>query len=62
MTLGRIACAVGRHSIDQNGVKRAGGQHFGRCRCCKTPMIEIEPNHWAVQQIKDAGLSPRAFL
>lgn len=62
MTLGRIACAVGRHSIDRTDVKRVSGQQVGRCRNCKTPMEEIEPHHWTVQQVRDAGLGPRAFL
>lgn len=62
MGLGRIACAVGKHSVDRTNVKRAGGQQVGRCRNCKTPMEEIEPHMWAVQRVKDAGLGPRAFM
>ncbi len=62
MTLGRIACAIGRHSIDRANLKRVSGQQFGRCRNCRAPMEEIEPHHFAVQRVRDAGLGPRAFL
>ncbi len=62
MTLGRIACAVGRHSIDHTNVKRVSGQQVGRCRNCRTAMEEVEPHHWAKQRVRDAGLAPRAFL
>ena len=61
MGLGRIACAIGRHNIDRDNVKRVSGQRVGRCRSCRTPMEEVEPHHWAVQQIHDAGLGRRAI-
>ncbi|MFT6473653.1 hypothetical protein [Qipengyuania profunda] len=62
MTLGRIGCALGRHSVDNANVTRVSGQQVGRCRKCKTPMEEVEPHLWAVQKVRDAGLGPRAFL
>jgi hypothetical protein len=61
MGLGRIACAFGRHRVDNAHVKRAGGMQVGRCRSCRTPLEEVEPHHWAVQQVHDAGLGPRAI-
>ena len=61
MKLGYIACALGRHSIDRDGVKHVHGAHVGRCRRCSTPMEEIEPHRWQVQHVRDAGLGPRSF-
>ena len=60
--MGRIACAMGRHSVDSANVTRVSGQRVGRCRNCKAPMEEVEPQSWAVQKVRDAGLGPRAFL
>jgi len=60
--MGRIACAMGRHSVDSATVTRVSGQRVGRCRNCKAPMEEVEPHSWAVQKVRDAGLKPRAFL
>ncbi|MBX7481922.1 hypothetical protein [Qipengyuania qiaonensis] len=48
--------------MDRTNVKRAAGQQVGRCRNCKAPMEEIEPHHWGLQRVKDAGLGPRAFM
>ena len=61
MKLGQIACAFGKHSVDREGIKRAGGQQFSRCRCCKTPMEEVEPHLWAAMRVKDAGLGRQAI-
>lgn len=61
MKLGHIACALGRHSVDSEGIKRAGGQMFGRCRCCGTPMEEVAPHSWAAMRVRDAGLGRRAI-
>ena len=60
--MGRIACAMGRHSVDSANVTRVSGQRVGRCRNCKAPMEEVEPHSWEVQKVRDAGLGPRAFL
>ena len=62
MTMGRIGCALGRHSIDREKITRVSGQQVGRCRNCKAPMEEIEPHHWQLLQVHDAGLGPRGFL
>lgn len=61
MGLNKIACAFGKHKVDREGVKRAGGQQVGRCRNCKTPLEEIEPHNWAAMRVKDAGLGRRAI-
>ena len=60
--MGRIGCALGRHSIDREKITRVSGQQVGRCRNCKEPMEEVEPHSWAVQKVGDAGLGPRAFM
>ena len=62
MTMGRIGCALGRHSIDREKITRVSGQQVGRCRNCKAPMEEVEPHSCAVQKVRDAGLGPRAFM
>ncbi len=59
MKLGQIACALGKHKVDREAIKRAGGQKF--CRNCRTPMEEVEPHSWAAMQVKDAGLGRRAI-
>lgn len=61
MKIGMLACAFGRHSVDHANMRKAGGSHVGRCRCCKTPMEEIEPFVWGVLRVKDAGLGPGTF-
>ena len=61
MSFGHIACAFGKHRVDNSEIKRAGGQHFGRCRTCKTPLEEIEPHHWSTLRVKDAGLGRQAI-
>ncbi|EDL49593.1 hypothetical protein ED21_18382 [Erythrobacter sp. SD-21] len=42
-------------------MRKTGGMHVGKCRCCHTPMEEIEPHVWDVMRVKDAGLGPRSF-
>lgn len=59
MKLGIIACAFGRHKVDRRNTRRVHGAHVGRCRCCRTPMEEVEPHLWSVQQVRDAGLTYR---
>ena len=61
MKMGLLACAIGRHSIDHDSIRKAGGSHVCKCRNCKTPMEEIEPHVWGVIRVKDAGLGPRHF-
>ena len=61
MTLGKIACALGKHAVDREKIKRAGGQQFSSCRNCKTPMEEVEPHHWAAMRFRDAGLGRQAI-
>lgn len=61
MKMGLLACAFGRHSVDHANMRKAGGMHVGQCRCCRTPMEEIEPHVWDVLRVKDAGLGPRSF-
>ena len=61
MKMGILACALGRHSVDTTNLRKAGGMHVGRCRCCNTPMEEIEPFVWSVLRVRDAGLDPRGF-
>ncbi|MDG5747830.1 hypothetical protein P8Q88_06525 [Qipengyuania sp. XHP0207] len=61
MSFNHIACAFGKHKVDREGIKRAGGQQFGRCRTCKTPLEETEPHHWAALRVKDAGLGRQAI-
>jgi len=61
MKLGYVACALGRHSIDPQGVKPIHGGQVGRCRRCSAPMEEVAPHVWAAQQARDAGLGPRGL-
>ena len=61
MKMGLLACAFGRHSVDFSNMRKAGGMHVGKCRCCHTPVEEIEPHVWDVMRVKDAGLGPRSF-
>ena len=61
MKMGILACAFGRHRVDMANMRKAGGMHVGKCRCCKSPMEEVEPHVWQVLQVKDAGLGPRSF-
>lgn len=61
MKLGHIACALGKHKVDRESIKHAGGQKFSRCRNCRAPMEEIEPHLWATMRVKDAGLGRRAI-
>lgn len=62
MKMGLLACAIGRHTVDHANMRKAGGNHVGRCKCCNTPMEEIEPLVWGVLRMKDAGLGPRNFV
>ena len=61
MKMGLLACAVGRHAVDRDSVRKAGGSQFCKCRRCKTPLEETAPHVWAVLKVKDAGLGPRSF-
>jgi len=62
MKMGLLACAFGRHRVDADKVRHIHGSNVGRCRCCSTPMEEVEPHTWQVQQVHDAGLGPRNFI
>ena len=59
MTLGHLACAIGRHRVDSSAVRRVHGGNVGRCRRCGSPMEEIMPHEWTVQHVRDAGLGDR---
>ncbi len=59
MKIAQIACALGRHSVDQSKVRRIHGGQVGRCKHCSTPMEESTPHHWTVQYVRDAGLGGR---
>jgi hypothetical protein len=59
MTLGHLACAMGRHRVDPNAVRRVHGGNVSRCRRCASALEEIMPGEWAVQLVRDAGLGER---
>jgi exosome complex RNA-binding protein Csl4 len=56
MRLAHIACALGRHRIDQSKVKKIFGMNVARCSRCATPLEESWRDHWVPQRIGDAGL------
>lgn len=62
MKLAKFACALGRHRLDEGKVRRIHGSNVGRCRHCNSPMEEVMPHVWEVQQVRDAGLGRRYFL
>lgn len=62
MKLAQFACALGKHSLDRNNLRRIHGLHVGRCRNCASPMEEVTPHVWEIQQVRDAGLGRRYFL
>ncbi|SMQ75837.1 hypothetical protein SAMN06297468_2988 [Altererythrobacter xiamenensis] len=57
-----LACAFGRHSVDKTNLRKTGGMHVGRCRCCHTPMEEVEPHRWGVLRVRGAGLERRGVI
>lgn len=59
MKLAKIGCALGKHSLDRNTVRRVHGAQVGRCRHCNSAMEETQPNVWALQRVHDAGLGRR---
>ena len=59
MKLAAFGCALGRHSLDRNTVRRVHGAQVGRCRRCGSAMEETMPNVWGLQQVRDAGLGRR---
>ncbi len=62
MKLAKIGCALGRHRLDPGKVSKVHGSHVGRCRNCNSPMEEVMPHVWEVQQVRDAGLGRRYYL
>ena len=61
MKFTKLACALGRHRIDEGSVRHIHAGHVGRCRRCSTPMEEVEPHVWAVLRVHDAGLGRRGL-
>lgn len=61
MKLAYLACAFGRHQIDETDVKHIHAADVGKCRHCRTPMEQVMPNVWEVQRVHDAGLGTRHF-
>ena len=61
MTMKHIACAFGKHRVDQQAIKAIHGTKVGRCRTCRTPMEEIEPHHWGKLRTGDAGLGLQTY-
>ena len=59
MTLGHLACAMGRHRVDEGAVRRVHGGNVGRCKRCATPLEETMPHEWTALQVRDAGLGSR---
>ncbi|WP_324828623.1 hypothetical protein [Qipengyuania zhejiangensis] len=59
MKIGYLACAFGRHRVDQDAIRRVTGGVVARCGRCSTPLEQVAPNYWEVQQVRDAGLSHR---
>jgi hypothetical protein len=57
--LAHLACAVGRHSVDQSAVRRVHGGQVGRCKHCSTPLEESAPYTWTPLRVRDAGLGGR---
>ena len=61
MKFARIACALGRHSVDRGAIRHIHAGHVGRCRNCATPMEESAPHVWTVLRVRDAGLGRRGL-
>lgn len=61
MKMRLIACAFGRHRVDADKIRHIHGSKVGRCQDCRVPMEEIEPHHWEVQRVHDAGLGRRSI-
>ena len=59
MKLAHFACAVGRHRVDANRVKKVFGMNVSRCSHCSTPLEEAWRDHWVAQRVGDAGLNQR---
>lgn len=59
MKFAQLACAFGRHQIDEKAVKHIHAADVGPCRHCRVPMEQIAPHVWEVQRVRDAGLGPR---
>ncbi len=59
MKFAHFGCALGRHSIDLNNLRRIHGGQVGRCRHCNTPMEESEPGSWASVQVHNADIGAR---
>lgn len=59
MTLGHLACAMGRHRVDLGAVRKVHGGKVSRCRRCATPLEETMPFEWSALRVRDAGLGGR---
>ena len=60
MKLGIFACAVGRHKVAQDSVKRAHGRAVAKCGRCAMALEEEFPGQWVPIEIRDAGLGFRS--
>lgn len=58
MKLGTIACAIGRHSIDKNEIRKVHGQQVARCRRCSTA-LEFVDFEWMPVALRSASLGGR---
>ena len=58
MNLGIFACAMGRHKIDSNAIRRVHGQQVARCRRCSTALEQVALE-WVPVKVRDAGLHHR---
>ena len=61
MTFAKLACAFGRHRVDEGAIRHIHAGHVGRCRHCATPLEESEPHRWTVLQVHDAGMGRRGL-
>ena len=58
---GRIGCALGRHTVDRDGLRVVMGQRVGRCKTCATPLEESFRDVFVRPSLRDAELGPRLF-
>ena len=59
MVIGRIACALGRHRIDRDNIRKVSGRETARCKSCRRVLEQEAPGIWNEIPLHDAGLGHR---
>lgn len=59
MKLGIFACALGRHKVVEDSVRRGHGRAVAKCGRCSIALEEEFKDHWVPIEIRDAGLGFR---